>query len=255
MRQFSVCCTGVSRAERMAPRRIGLSFAALLWLPLLASRRLPVAAGERGRGAAADIAAGDGPSRLKQAAGRAGARNDRYRRAEGDPVSRSLPQQRRPRGAMVVVPGLTPHGKDDPRLVALSPGAWRGRSSWCWCRTSRTPGPEGQRRRQRQYRRRGRGTGGALRRQRRAQYWAGCDLLRIEEALLSFSVRLLRSVPYCCSRIAGVKVVGHHADPVERRRHLAVLERLDRRAVRRRPRRSAACRVRSPRRSAASSST
>jgi pimeloyl-ACP methyl ester carboxylesterase len=67
----------------------------------------------------ADIAAADGPSRLKQATAEPVRETIRYRRAIGDAVADLYRNSERPRGAVVVVPGLTPHGKDDPRLVAF----------------------------------------------------------------------------------------------------------------------------------------
>jgi pimeloyl-ACP methyl ester carboxylesterase len=68
----------------------------------------------------ADIAAGDGPSRLKQAAPEPVRSAIRYRRGSGDAVADLYRDTEMPRGAVVVVPGLTPHGKDDPRLVAFA---------------------------------------------------------------------------------------------------------------------------------------
>jgi dienelactone hydrolase len=68
----------------------------------------------------ADIAAGDGPSRLKQTATEPLREPIRYRRAAGDAVADLYRNTERPRGAVVVVPGLTPHGKDDPRLVSFA---------------------------------------------------------------------------------------------------------------------------------------
>lgn len=68
----------------------------------------------------ADIAAGDAPSRLKQTTPEPMRAAIRYRRAAGDAAADLYRNSDRPRGALVVVPGLTPHGKDDPRLVAFA---------------------------------------------------------------------------------------------------------------------------------------
>ena len=68
----------------------------------------------------ADIAAGDGPSRLKQTAPEPVRSAIRYRRGSGDAVADLYGNTETPRGAVVVVPGLTPHGKDDARLAAFA---------------------------------------------------------------------------------------------------------------------------------------
>src|SRR5688572_20773531 len=68
----------------------------------------------------ADIAAVDGPSRLKQSASEPVRSAIRYRRGAGDAVADLYRNTETPRGAVVVVPGLTPHGKDDARLVAFA---------------------------------------------------------------------------------------------------------------------------------------
>src|SRR5712691_6384161 len=67
-----------------------------------------------------DIAAGDAPSRLKEATPEPVRVTLRYRRAAGDATADLYRNSERPRGALVVVGGLTPYGKDDPRLVALA---------------------------------------------------------------------------------------------------------------------------------------
>ena len=75
----------------------------------------------------ADIAAGDGPSRLKETTPEPVRTTIRYRRAAGDATADLYRNAERPRGALVVVPGLTPHGKDDPRLAAFARSAARAR--------------------------------------------------------------------------------------------------------------------------------
>jgi pimeloyl-ACP methyl ester carboxylesterase len=76
--------------------------------------------GQEARDLLADIAAGSGPSRLKEMVPEPSRTTIHYRRAAGQASAdfyRSSPQ---PRGAVVVVPGLTPDGKDDARLVAFA---------------------------------------------------------------------------------------------------------------------------------------
>jgi pimeloyl-ACP methyl ester carboxylesterase len=68
----------------------------------------------------ADIAAVDGPSRLKQTTPEPSRATIRYRRGAGDATADLYRNSEQPRGALVVVPGLTPYGKDDPRVVALA---------------------------------------------------------------------------------------------------------------------------------------
>lgn len=74
----------------------------------------------------ADIAAGDGPSRLKERTHAPVRETVRYRRSAGDAAADLYRAEASPRGAAVVVPGLTPHGKDDPRLVAFARSLARG---------------------------------------------------------------------------------------------------------------------------------
>ena len=73
-----------------------------------------------------DIAASDGPSRLKQTTAEPVRTTIRYRRAAGEATADLYWNTERPRGAAVVVPGLTPHGKDDARLVAFARSLARG---------------------------------------------------------------------------------------------------------------------------------
>jgi len=73
-----------------------------------------------------DIAAGDGPSRLKQAMPEPVRTTIRYRGANGERAGDLYRGSERPRGAAVVVPGLTPDGKDDARLVAFAKSLARG---------------------------------------------------------------------------------------------------------------------------------
>src|SRR5437763_2880608 len=68
----------------------------------------------------ADIAAGGGPSRLKETAPEPVRVTIAYRRAAGPASADLYRNSQPPRGAVVVVPGLTPDGKDDARLVALA---------------------------------------------------------------------------------------------------------------------------------------
>ncbi len=78
--------------------------------------------GPRGDEAAAllaDIAAGEGPSRLKQTTAEPQHSTIAYRRSGRVGAADLYRNTERPNGAVVVVPGLTPHGKDDPRLVAF----------------------------------------------------------------------------------------------------------------------------------------
>jgi pimeloyl-ACP methyl ester carboxylesterase len=96
------------------------SFLALLLVVSLCVAGCVSPRGQEARDLLADIAAGDGPSRLKETNPEPSRVTISYRRAAG-PASADLyrsPQQ--PRGAVVVVPGLTPDGKDDARLVAFA---------------------------------------------------------------------------------------------------------------------------------------
>jgi pimeloyl-ACP methyl ester carboxylesterase len=68
----------------------------------------------------ADIAAGAGPSRLKDTTPAPMRTTMRYRGAAGPQIADLYRSDARPEGAVVVVPGLTPDGKDDPRLVAFA---------------------------------------------------------------------------------------------------------------------------------------
>ena len=78
----------------------------------------------RGHEAAAlleDIAAGDGPSRLKETAPAPARSTIRYAgRNAGEAIADLYRPGETPRGAVVVVPGLTQYGKDDSRLVAFA---------------------------------------------------------------------------------------------------------------------------------------
>ena len=76
--------------------------------------------GQEARDLLADIAAGGGPSRLKEATPEPARITIAYRRRAGQ-ASADLYRSSQPaRSAVVVVPGLTPDGKDDARLVALA---------------------------------------------------------------------------------------------------------------------------------------
>ena len=74
-----------------------------------------------------DIAAGDGPSRLKETTPEASRITIGYRHAAGPAIADVYRSPAVPRGAVVVVPGLTPDGKDDPRLVAFAKSLARAR--------------------------------------------------------------------------------------------------------------------------------
>ncbi|MGE0260099.1 MAG: alpha/beta hydrolase [Alphaproteobacteria bacterium] len=76
----------------------------------------------------ADIAAGDGPSRLKETTPEPVRSTIRYTgRIAGEGLADLYQPGEPPRGAAVVVPGLTPYGKDDPRLVAFADSLARSR--------------------------------------------------------------------------------------------------------------------------------
>jgi len=76
--------------------------------------------GQEARELLADIAAGGGPSRLKETAPEPVRVTIAYRRAAGPASADLYRNSQPPRGAVVVVPGLTPDGKDDARLVAFA---------------------------------------------------------------------------------------------------------------------------------------
>jgi pimeloyl-ACP methyl ester carboxylesterase len=83
--------------------------------------------GEEARELLLDIAADDGPSRLKETTPAPSRLTIRYRRSAG-PATADLYRSSTPHnGAVVVVPGLTPDGKDDPRLVAFANSLARAR--------------------------------------------------------------------------------------------------------------------------------
>ena len=76
--------------------------------------------GQEARDLLADIAAGSGPSRLKETVPEPTRATIIYRRAAGPASADLYRSSQQPRGAVVVVPGLTPDGKDDARLVAFA---------------------------------------------------------------------------------------------------------------------------------------
>src|SRR5690349_11548882 len=83
--------------------------------------------GQEARDLLADIAAGTGPSRLKETVPEPARTTIGYRRA-ASPASADLYRStEQPRGAVVLVPGLTPAGKDDARLVAFAKSLARAR--------------------------------------------------------------------------------------------------------------------------------
>jgi pimeloyl-ACP methyl ester carboxylesterase len=83
--------------------------------------------GQEARDLLDDIAAGSGPSRLKETVPEPARTTIRYRRAAGPAGADLYRSSEQPRGAVVVVPGLTPDGKDDARLVAFAKSLARAR--------------------------------------------------------------------------------------------------------------------------------
>jgi pimeloyl-ACP methyl ester carboxylesterase len=83
--------------------------------------------GEEAAALLADIAAGAGPSRLKETTPAPARHTIRYRGAAGPEIADLYRSYRHLEGAVVVVPGLTPAGKDDPRLVAFALSLARAR--------------------------------------------------------------------------------------------------------------------------------
>jgi pimeloyl-ACP methyl ester carboxylesterase len=76
----------------------------------------------------ADIAAGDGPSRLKEATSKPAGSTIRFvGRMQGAATGDLYQPGETPLGAAVVIPGLTPYGKDDPRLAAFAESLARSR--------------------------------------------------------------------------------------------------------------------------------
>jgi hypothetical protein len=74
-----------------------------------------------------DIAAGGGPSRLKETTPEPSRLTIRYRRSGSAATADLYQGSAPPQGGVVVVPGLTPDGKDDPRLVAFATSLARAR--------------------------------------------------------------------------------------------------------------------------------
>ena len=76
----------------------------------------------------ADIAAVDGPSRLNAITPEPVRLLIAYRGSTaGDAIADLYEPAEQPRGAVVLVPGLTPYGKDDPRLVSFARSLARDR--------------------------------------------------------------------------------------------------------------------------------
>jgi pimeloyl-ACP methyl ester carboxylesterase len=96
------------------------SFLALLLAVSLCVAGCVSPRGQEARDLLADIAAGDGPSRLKETTPEPSRTSIRYRRAAGQASADLYRSPQQPRGAVVVVPGLTPDGKDDARVVAFA---------------------------------------------------------------------------------------------------------------------------------------
>jgi pimeloyl-ACP methyl ester carboxylesterase len=83
--------------------------------------------GEEARELLLDIAAGDGPSRLKETVPQPSRVTISYRHSAGPATADLYQSSLPPRGAVVVIPGLTPDGKDDRRLVAFAKSLARAR--------------------------------------------------------------------------------------------------------------------------------
>jgi pimeloyl-ACP methyl ester carboxylesterase len=83
--------------------------------------------GEEARELLLDIAAGGGTSRLKETTPAPSRMAIGYRHAAGPATADLYRSSAPPSGAVVVVPGLTSDGKDDPRLVAFAASLARGR--------------------------------------------------------------------------------------------------------------------------------
>jgi len=96
------------------------SFFALLLVVSLCVAGCVSPRGQETRDLLADIAAGDGPSRLKETTPEPARVTISFRRAAGQASADLYRSSQQPRGAVVVVPGLTPDGKDDARLVAFA---------------------------------------------------------------------------------------------------------------------------------------
>lgn len=96
------------------------SFLALLLVVSLCLAGCMSTRGQEARDLLADIAAGDGPSRLKETTPEPSRVKISYRRAAGPASADLYRSSQQPRGAAVMVPGLTPDGKDDARVVAFA---------------------------------------------------------------------------------------------------------------------------------------
>ena len=96
-----------------------LTFALLLMISLCVAGCVSPR-GQEARDLLADIAAGSGPSRLKETTPEPAPETIIYRRTAGPAKADLYRSSEQPRGAVVVVPGLTPDGKDDARLVAFA---------------------------------------------------------------------------------------------------------------------------------------
>ena len=96
------------------------SFLALLLVVSLCLAGCMSTRGQEARDLLADIAAGDGPSRLKETIPEPSRVTIRYRGAAGPAIADLYRGVASPRGVVVVVPGLTSAGKDDVRVVAFA---------------------------------------------------------------------------------------------------------------------------------------
>jgi hypothetical protein len=83
--------------------------------------------GEEARELLLDITAGGGTSRLKETTPEPSRLTIGYRRTAGPATADLYQGLAPPQGGVVVVPGLTPDGKDDPRLVAFAKSLARAR--------------------------------------------------------------------------------------------------------------------------------
>jgi pimeloyl-ACP methyl ester carboxylesterase len=102
-------------------------FFALLLAALLSLAACVSPRGEEARELLLDIAAGNGTSRLKETTPTPSRITIRYHRAAGPATADLYQGSAPPQGGVVVVPGLTPDGKDDPRLVAFANSLARAR--------------------------------------------------------------------------------------------------------------------------------
>ncbi len=104
-----------------------LVFAAVLCLAGLCLAGCISPRGQEARELLLDIAAGDGPSRLKDATAEPSRVTIGYRRSAGPATADLYRGSAPPADAVIVMPGLTPDGKDDRRLVSFAKSLARAR--------------------------------------------------------------------------------------------------------------------------------